>query len=140
MLNDSQKRSLSAALRVLEEALHDAELLLTGGDRSGITFDLTCRIEPHVREKIMMLCPSIRERLQALATCFSLEPEVKDAGRQIYANLFYCWEVLEGVKSRMLKRYGAIEPGLPERLDPQLDALIELLRTACDALQSKQQP
>ncbi len=43
------------------------------------------------------------------------------------ARLAYCWEILEDAKTKHLKRFGDTAVGLDEFLDPQIDAIIELL-------------
>lgn len=136
LLNDAQKRSLSVALRMIEETLDKAETLIERGYYRGITYESVCTVNPQTRHELTNIFQQIRELLGELMCLFDLEPEQRDAARQIYADLFYSWEVAEGVKTNMLKRYGTVASGVAQILDPRLDRLIELVRTAGAKLQT----
>jgi len=132
-------RSVTVALRVLEEALDRAEQLLTRGTCRCSTYEVTCAVDAPCRENVLVLIERMREKIQNLSSVLGIEPEMQDAGRQISASFFYCWEVLEGAKAGMLKRYGAVSPTLTEMLDPLIDELIGLLREAGNELLSQKQ-
>ena len=62
-----------------------------------------------------------------MAAEFNLEKGYTEAKKETFGKLVYCWQILEDAKAGKLRRYGAVNPGLEEALDPHLDIVIELV-------------
>lgn len=100
LLNDAQKRSLLVALRVIEEALEKAENLMEQGYHLGITYESLSTVSLQTRQTLTSIFQQIRELMGHLMRLLGLEPERRDIARQIYADLFYSWEVAGGSKDK----------------------------------------
>lgn len=52
---------------------------------------------------------------------------VEENMRKIFGILPSCWEIIENVKTKRLKRYGDVQDGLDNVLDPQLNRITDLI-------------
>jgi hypothetical protein len=128
MLNDSQKRIVSVTLGSLEEDLHDMERLMEGGDYTGVVHEMDNDIPAPAKDAMIREIAQAKDILRVLAERFSLERKKRNASRQCFARLTYNWTTLEEIKTGYLKGYGAVDDGLKDTLDPELDALIGLIQ------------
>lgn len=126
MLNKDQKRRLSISLRIVEENIHDIEQILHSGTYTGILYDVNCDIFPKVKEEILKKVSLIKDKIKSLSREFALEKEGREVRKKIFGKLSSCWEIMEGVKTKRLKKYGSILHELDDVLDPQLNIIIDL--------------
>jgi hypothetical protein len=127
MLNDSQKRSVSATIRLLEKNLHTMEQLLRSDDYIGIVDELNNDLPVSVRDELSTLMTRIMDKIRFFAEHFALERQKRQVSNQLFALLTYNWTMLEEIKTRRLKGYGAVADGLQQTLDSELDAIIVLI-------------
>ena len=127
MLNKDQKRGLTIALRIVEENMQKIEQILENKTYEGILYDTNCSVAPDAKEEILKRVSFIKARINYIATVFALEKEYREGLRKIFGILPSCWEIIENVKSKRLKRYGDVQNGLDMVLDPQLNAITDLI-------------
>lgn len=127
MLNKDQKRRLSISLRIVEENIQDIEQILHNGAYTGILYDVNCDVSPKVKEEILKKVTLIKDKIKSLSRKFTLEKEYKEARKKIFDKLSSCWEIMEGVKTKRLKKYGTVSHELDNVLDPQLNIIIDLI-------------
>jgi hypothetical protein len=127
MLNKDQKRGLTIALRIVEENMQKIEQLLEIKTYEGILYDTKCCVTPDVKEEILKRVSFIKARINYISDIFVLEKEYREGLRKIFGILPSCWEIIENVKSKRLKRYGDVQEGLDNALDPQLNRITDLV-------------
>lgn len=127
MLNKDQKRGLSIALRIVEENIRDIEQMLNSGSYTGTLYDMRHSISSEVKEEIFKRVFLIKDKIKVISNRFTLEKEYREVMRDILGKLFSNWEIVENVKAKKLKRYGAISDGLDHILDPQLSTITDLV-------------
>lgn len=128
MLNDAQRRRVSVTLSSLEEDLHDMERMLKSEDYIGIIYEMDNDIPLPVKNALIEKIGEIEDGIDTLAERFDLEREGRILRRQLSARLTYNWTTLEEIKARYLKGYGNVAEGLKDTLDPELDAIIDLIQ------------
>ncbi len=126
ILNEPQRRGLSATFRVLEEITFEIEMMINSDGYKGILLEIDNDISPGARNEIIEIIKIMREKVRSLAEQLYLEGKQLKASGQIMANLAYCWEVLEGSKAKKLRGYGEVSEDLEEVLDPRIDNIIDL--------------
>ncbi len=127
MLNEPQERSLSATFQIVEDRLREMEVAFESPDYIGILRERINDVPPEVRRAVLEKADLIKERIKTLSETLHLEKRRTETAGETLARLAYCWEILQDAKTRHLKRFGEPEAGLEEILDPQIDAIIELL-------------
>jgi hypothetical protein len=127
MLNKDQKRGLTIALRIVEENMQKIEQLLEIKTCEGILYDAKCSVTLDVKEEILKRISFIKARINYISDIFVLEKEYRESLRKIFGILPSCWEIIENVKSKRLKRYGDVQDGLDNILDPQLNRITDLI-------------
>lgn len=126
-LNEPQRRGLSATFRTLEEMMYEIETVINSGGYRGSLLEIDNDISPQAKEEVLKRIRLIREKISRLSKQFSLEMKQMKSSRQIFADLSYCWEILEGSKAKKLRGYGEVAEGLKEILDPQINTIIDLI-------------
>ena len=127
MLNKDQKRGLTIALRIVEENMQKIEQLLENKTYEGILYDTKCCVTPDVKEEILKRVSFLKARINYISDIFVLEKESREGLRKIFCILPSCWEIIENVKTKRLKRYGDVQNGLDNVLDPQLNGITDLI-------------
>ena len=125
-LNQSQRTSLSIALRHLETAIESIDQLLDG-DRRGILKHTTTDLPIGRREAARRMLTAMRDEIQVLTAEFDLEVEEQNGRRIAVALLAHSWEGLEDARVEKLRRYGAVDATLKDSLDPHIERLINLV-------------
>jgi hypothetical protein len=127
ILNEPQRRGLSATFRILEEMMHEIETMITNDRFKGNLIEIDNDVSPGAREEIVKRIQLVREKVSSLSKQFALEMKQTKSSSQILADLSYCWEILEGSKAKKLRGYGEVAEGLEEVLDPQINTIIDLI-------------
>ena len=127
ILNEPQRRGLSATFITLEEMMYEIETVINSGGYRGSLLEIDNDISPQAKEEVLKRIRLIREKISRLSKQFSLEMKQMKSSRQIFADLSYCWEILEGSKAKKLRGYGEVAEGLKEILDPQINTIIDLI-------------
>jgi hypothetical protein len=127
MLNEPQRRGLSATFRILEEMMYEIETVMNSDGYKGILVAMDNDIPTEAREEIIKKIQLVREKVSYLSKLFSLEIKQTKSSSRILADLSYCWETLEGSKAKKLRGYGSVAEGLEELLDPQINSIVILI-------------
>ncbi len=127
MLNEAQERSLSATFQIVEDRLREMEVAFKSPDYIGILRERINDVPPEVGRAVIEKADLIRERIKTLSETLHLEKRSSAVSSETVARLAYCWEILQDAKTKHLRRFGETTAGLGEILDPQIDAIIELL-------------
>ncbi len=127
MLNEAQERSLSVTLRIVEDRLREIDQLIDADDYEGILKKVENDVPVEAKESIHEKSLLIREKIKKLDERFSLVKEHNETSRLSLARLSYCWEILEDAKTKHLKRFGGVHEGLADILDPEIEAIINLI-------------
>jgi len=127
ILNEPQRRGLSATFRILEEMMHEIETMITSDRFKGNLIEIDNDVSPGATEEIVKRIQLVREKVSSLSEQFTLEMKQTKSSSQILADLSYCWEILEGSKAKKLRGYGEVAEGLEEVLDPQINTIIDLI-------------
>ncbi len=134
MLNDSQRRSLRIAMRLIEDRVQEIEWLLDHPAQhrlmSEVTNDISDPLAQALREKI----PHVYEVITTVRDRFALPIETKQASREASKGLAQLWAMLQEANAEALRRYGEVRPGLAPRLDPEITALAGLMLELRDLL------
>jgi len=127
ILNEPQRRGLSATFRILEEMMHEIETMITSDRFKGNLIEIDNDVSPGAREEIVKRIKLVKEKVSRLSKQFAFEMKQAKLSSQILADLSYCWEILEGSKAKKLRGYGEVAEGLEEVLDPQINTIIDLI-------------
>ncbi len=127
MLNEAQERSLSATFQIVEDRLREMEVAFKSPDYIGILRERINDVPPEVGRAVIEKADLIKERIKTLSETLHLEKRRTEIAGETLARLAYCWEILQDAKTKHLTRFGETTTGLGEVLDPQIDAIIELL-------------
>lgn len=126
MLNQAQQTALTTSLLHLEQALDEIERLI---DRppTGVTYTTEVEFGPATGQQIRQNCHEIRQRIRDLAAEFNLPRHHWSGRRVIVAEMSSAWANLEDMRPARLRRYGAVDPALDDKLTPRLEHLIHLV-------------
>jgi hypothetical protein len=127
MLNEYQRRGLSATFRILEEMMFEIETRINSDGFKGNLIVIDNDISSQAREEIVKRIKLVKEKVSRLSKQFNLEMKQTKSSSQILADLSYCWEILEGSKAKKLRGYGEVAEGLEEVFDPQINTIIDLI-------------
>ncbi len=125
LLNENQKRSVAVTLRLFEERLAEVERMMTVQER-GVLYERVAHFTPRQQEQVRALIDEARQVIRDMAREFQLEREVQNPARRIFGLLSITWESLEELHSKPLRAYGAVDPRLPEVIDPYAEKLARL--------------
>jgi hypothetical protein len=127
-LNESQTRSLSVGLQLLEEELFIIQLLTGNGRHDGQLFSLDMDLTEDQQRALEKLTKNVLSHIHELRERFDLEAKTKKLSNRIMGTGSYLWAVLCDQKSDKLSRYGVVSRELSGMLDPALDQILEALQ------------
>lgn len=127
MLNDSQRTSLSIALRLADQQLRAIESVLERPQENRVMYEIRDDLTPAMRQRLPVLIEAVNALIKELRDMLHLHREVAPASRQAFKGLPILWEVLQESTSARLRRYGEVDPRLGSALDPELKKLESLL-------------
>ena len=127
MMNEFQKRGVTAVLRTVEEHLRSIEAMLDQEDYPGILYEWKNDLPDDAKPLLLARILKIREAVERTAGRFALEKRDRRASDDALGKLPYCWQILEDAKAARLVRYGEVAEGLDRELDPLLETIITLV-------------
>lgn len=125
LLNDAQRKSLSIALKMIEERLFAFRMLIEQNGYQGTMYRFRVNLDSEEKAALNRLFERTLKNIAHLKSRFHLHPVSEELNDHILGTVTYLWTVLEDEKSRKLKRYGSIHPGLKKALDPALQKIID---------------
>ena len=133
-MNTIQISRLQNTLLYLNKTLHDLENWIGKQDVDEIMYywrnSMTPEDARRAKEKIIPL----RAAAKRLAMEFKLKREEDDPISAMKGHLSALWVRIEDTKSKVMRNYGEIEPGLSETLDPRLEELGRMVQDLDHAL------
>ena len=126
LLNASQHTALAIALRFFEQDLRQAERWLQGEQNMGVLYRTSLQLPAERRAAVLARIANALQVINQLAERFELHPVEEPLTKKIAAALSIDWSNLLDTRSEKLARFGAVDPGLAELLDPDLQRLAEL--------------
>ena len=126
LLNEYQRNSLTAVLRLHEQQLRRAQEWLQQPPASGILYRRVLHLSAEQRQLALEHIAKMLALVDKMARGFALEPEEEDLGASIAADMVVSWANLLDVRSDKLRGYGTVDPRLGPSLDPYVLRLAEL--------------
>ncbi len=127
MMNEFQKRGVTAVLRIIEEHMRRIEGMLDQKDYAGILYEWKNDLPDDAKHLLLARILNIREAIEQAGSRFSLEKQDRRASDEAFGKLPYCWQILEEAKASRLVRYGNVAEGLDRELDPLIEMIITLV-------------
>jgi hypothetical protein len=126
-LNRNQERAVAVRLRMLEERLAIIVRLMDDDERGRLYRRDRAPYSAEQRARIDSVILEIRAEIAHVADTFGLASEEQDAARRIVGLLGITWEGLGDVRAGRLRGLGDVDPALPERLNPSVERLMDLV-------------
>jgi hypothetical protein len=117
MLNDNQKRKISATIRFLKVDLSTLEKLFTGNND----------IPSSKRKDLIDLVSLVKERSDALSETFGFQERKEAASREALGILSALWVDLKEIKADKLRSYGKVSSEEESDFDPEIDRIMDLI-------------
>src|SRR3989304_5470058 len=118
MMNEFQRRGVTAVLRTVEEHLRSIEAMLDQEDYPGILYEWKNELPDAANPLLSARIRNIREAVELAAGRFALEKRERRASDDAFGKLPYCWQILEEAKASRLWRYGNGAEGLDRGTQP----------------------
>ncbi|MGQ9553218.1 MAG: hypothetical protein ACUVWR_03780 [Anaerolineae bacterium] len=126
LLNDYQRNSLTAVLRLHEHQLRQAQGWLQQPPASGILYRPVLRLSAEQRQLALGHIAKALALVAQVAQDLALELVEEDLGAGMAADMVVSWANLLDVRSDKLRGYGAVDARLGLLLDPYVGRLAEL--------------
>jgi len=126
LLNTAQRRSLTIGLRAFEMHLRQADAWLQGKEERGILYRRSLDLPPERRASARTQIAAALARIAVLAERFGLAVAENDLRATIAAQMSVDWANLCDTRPEKLRRFGEVDPRLPELLDVEIDSLAQL--------------
>lgn len=138
-LNAGQKSRLNVVVCGLASTCLQVEQLLHT-QQGDLILSYTNDLTVEERRIITSTLAGVMQQLAELAQQANLAPRVVDVRRHIVAMLSIEWADLIDTRPAELRRYGAVDPGTAESLEPIIDGLTQRVNALISLLQSTQVP
>jgi hypothetical protein len=140
-LNANQRRHYEVLFARLEESLARIESLmvedvLSDGTMNVIEDDLP----PAFRATARPLLDQLRREIARLAVLLELRPRRTSRRRAIAAILIADAVRFEDSLASQMRGYGAVDPSLPEHLDPRLENIAQVLNSLASLMRPTPRP
>jgi hypothetical protein len=126
LMNQAQRTSVFVALRTFEQYLRQLDHWLHGLEEDGILYRYKLDLLPEKRALMQQKIDRGLALVEELAQALQLEPEVIDLAGAVRGQMSESWANLIDSRAARLRRYGKVNPGLSQPLDPILDHLIQI--------------
>ncbi len=123
LLNTAQRSSLTVGLRAFEMHLRQADAWLQGEEERGILYRRSINRPPDQRAAARKQIAAALAQIAALVERFGLAATEDDLGTTITSQMSVDWANLCDTRSDKLRRYGEVDPRLPDLLDADIDRL-----------------
>lgn len=135
ILNANQRRHFEVLFARLEDSLEKVSTLLASrDDQRRVLTSVQHDVPPAFDKHAAPIIAELRRQLAALAMALSLEPRTISIARIIGASLNAEAIRLEDSLSPQLRGYGALDPSVPEQLDPIIQNMARELNELVAAL------
>lgn len=125
-MNQAQRTSVFVALRTFEQYLRQLDRWLHGLEADGILYKYKMELPLERRALMQQKIATGLDLVENLAQTLQLEPEVVDLVGAVRGQMSESWANLIDSRAAKLRRYGEVDPGLSQPLDPVLDRLVQI--------------
>ena len=129
LLNENQRRALSARLAMLDRFFYDVEQLLICDAPRGEMFEVINDLTEDQKENVLSLLNEGRREIHASRRRFNLEAKREYLHRMMAGHLSIFWTILEDCRAAKLGGFGEVSPGLNAELDPKIESLIRIVNS-----------
>ena len=129
LLNEHQRRALSARLAMLDRFFYDVEQLLICDAPRGEMFEVINDLTEDQKENVLSLLNEGRREIHASRHRFNLEAKREYVHRMMAGHLSIFWAILEDCRAAKLGGFGEVSPGLNAELDPKIESLISVVNS-----------
>jgi hypothetical protein len=126
LMNQAQRTSVFVALRTFEQYLRQLDRWLHGLEAGGILYKYKMDLPLERRALMQQKIAAGLALVEDLAQTLQLEPEVIDLVGAVRGQMSESWANLIDSRAAKLRRYGEVDPGLSQPLDPALDRLVQI--------------
>jgi hypothetical protein len=126
LMNQAQRTSVFVALRTFEQYLRQLDRWLQGLEADGILYKYKMDLPPERRALMQQMIATGLDLVEELAQTLQLEPEIIDLVGSVRGQMSESWANLIDSRAAKLRRYGEVDPGLSQPLDPALDRLVQI--------------
>lgn len=129
LLNEHQRRALSARLTMLDRFLYDVEQLLSGSSPRGEMFEVINDLTEEQQERALSLVNEARNELSSARGQLNLTVKREYVHRWLSGHLSIFWTMLEDSRAAKLGGFGDVSPALQVELDPKIENLISIINS-----------
>ena len=126
LMNRAQRTSVFVTLRTFEQYLRQLDRWLQGLEADGILYKYKMDLLPERRALMQQKIAAGLALVEELARALQLEPEIIDLVGSLRGQMSESWASLIDSRAARLRRYGEVDPGLAQPLDPVLDRLVQI--------------
>jgi hypothetical protein len=126
LMNQAQRTSVFVALRTFEQYLRQLDRWLHGLEADGILYRYKMELPFERRALMQQKIATGLALVEDLAQTLQLEPEVIDLVGAVRGQMSESWANLIDSHAAKLHRYGEVDPGLSQPLDPAIDRLAQI--------------
>jgi len=124
-MNDKQKRVLVSALSEVEKMMGDLERLLSVPSiKEGVFSAFSEPVSGKKSKELTLKIPEFKSNLKKIRDRFALDKETESIRNKCSSLIAGIWILLEEVKSKNLKGYGAVSKEDAKNIDELLNGLI----------------
>jgi hypothetical protein len=125
-MNQAQRTSVFVALRTFEQYLRQLDRWLHGLEADGILYKYKMELPFEKRALMQQKIATGLALVEDLAQTLQFEPEVIDLVGAVRGQMSESWANLIDTHAAKLHRYGEVDPGLSQPLDPAIDRLVQI--------------
>ena len=123
LLNPAQQRSVTVALKMMEEHLRQILQWMSLSEEEGVLFRRKIDLSEEERTKVMKKINEGLDLIAQLAERLNLQPVEEDLNSAIRSQMSVDWANMMDARAEKLAGYGAVNPSLALTLDPSIERL-----------------
>ena len=126
LMNRAQRTSVFVTLRTFEQYLRQLDRWLQGLEADGILYKYKMDLLPERRALMQQKIAAGLALVEELALALQLEPGIIELVGWLRGQMSESWDRQIDARAARLRRYGEVDPGLAQPLDPVLDRLVQI--------------
>ena len=126
LMNQAQRTSVFVALRAFEQYLRQLDRWLSGLEADGILYKYKMELQFERRAMMQQKIATGLALIEDLAQTLQFKPEMIDLVGAVRGQMSESCANLIDSHAAKLHRYGEVDPGLSQPLDPAIDRLVQI--------------
>lgn len=127
ILNEAQKRYLTASLVTFEKLLHQVLSLLHDKARNEIFYQTENDISDKTSALLEQQIYIILNKFMEIKERYHLQPVIEKSSRLLTSQLSLCWAGLLDVRPKVLSGYGNLDPAIANELEIEINNLTQTI-------------